>query len=115
MGEKTYRIGEAADMLHLKGYVLRFWETEFPQLTPRRTDKGQRVYTDTHLAMLQRIKYLLHDRGMTIDGARRILEVEQRQGFPVSEEIAMVDRLSTDVVHALRDELLALRHLLQTR
>lgn len=73
MREKTYRIGEAADMLHLKSYVLRFWETEFPQLAPLRTDKGQRLYTDHHIALLQRIRQLLHEQGMTIEGARRVL------------------------------------------
>ena len=46
MSEKTYRIGEAAELLNLKTHVLRFWETEFPQLDPLRTDKGQRLYTE---------------------------------------------------------------------
>lgn len=73
MREKTYRIGEAADMLRLKSYVLRFWETEFPQLAPLRTDKGQRLYTDYHIALLHRIRQLLHEQGMTIEGARRVL------------------------------------------
>ena len=43
MAEKLYRIGEAADLLELKTYVLRFWESEFPQLQPVRTAKGQRL------------------------------------------------------------------------
>lgn len=73
MSEKTYRIGEAAALLDLKTYVLRFWETEFPQLEPLRTEKGQRLYTEEHVVMLRAIKSLLHDRGMTIDGARRYL------------------------------------------
>ena len=73
MTEKTYRIGEAADYLRLKTYVLRFWETEFPQLRPLRTEKGQRLYSQQDLALLQRIRYLLHERGMTIEGARRVL------------------------------------------
>ncbi len=73
MSEKTYRIGEAAALLDLKTYVLRFWETEFPQLEPLRTEKGQRLYTEEHVIMLRAIKTLLYDRGMTIDGARRYL------------------------------------------
>ena len=71
MSEKTYRIGEAAELLNLKTHVLRFWETEFPQLDPLRTDKGQRLYTETHLALLRRIQQLLHEQGMTIEGAPR--------------------------------------------
>ena len=73
---KAYRIGEVAEILQLKSYVLRFWESEFPQLVPLRTEKGQRLYTEEHVALLRRIQTLLHDKGMTIDGARRILEHE---------------------------------------
>ena len=73
MAERTYRIGEAASLLNLKTYVLRFWETEFPQLVPLRTEKGQRLYTEAYLALLRRIRFLLHERGLTIEGARRML------------------------------------------
>lgn len=73
MAERTYRIGEAASLLNLKTYVLRFWETEFPQLAPLRTEKGQRLYTEADLALLRRVRFLLHERGLTIEGARRIL------------------------------------------
>lgn len=73
MTERTYRIGEAASLLNLKTYVLRFWETEFPQLVPLRTEKGQRLYTEADLALLRRIRLLLHERGLTIEGARRML------------------------------------------
>ncbi|MBQ7617676.1 MAG: MerR family transcriptional regulator [Desulfovibrio sp.] len=74
MSAKQYRIGEAAELLELKSYVLRYWETEFPQLAPLRTDKGQRLYSEEHLALLRKIKDLLYTQGMTIEGARRVLE-----------------------------------------
>lgn len=80
MGEKTYRIGEAAAKLNLKSYVLRFWEMEFPQIAPIRTEKGQRLYRETDLAVLRRIRYLLHERGLTIEGARRLLREEEGSG-----------------------------------
>lgn len=76
----TYKIGEAAALLNLKSYVLRFWETEFPDIAPLRTEKGQRLYTTEHLALLQRIRYLLHDRGLTIGGARKVLAEEKNRG-----------------------------------
>jgi DNA-binding transcriptional MerR regulator len=72
MAEKLYRIGDAATLLGLKSYVLRYWETEFPQLRPVRTGKGQRRYTERDMATLRRIRYLLHEEGLTIEGARRI-------------------------------------------
>ncbi len=81
MSGRMYRIGEAATLLNLKSYVLRFWETAFPQLEPVRTDKGQRLYTEKHLELLKIIKYLLHERGLTIDGARRILNSPQHLKF----------------------------------
>lgn len=127
MREKTYRIGEAADMLHLKGYVLRFWETEFPQLVPLRTDKGQRLYTDAHIALLHRIRQLLHEQGMTIEGARRVLASAALPAYagaavqtPVPEQAAAVAEISQPratainraVVREMREELLALRHML---
>jgi len=88
MEEKTYRIGEAAKLLNLKTYVLRFWETEFPQLAPHRTEKGQRLYTEQDIATLQTIRHLLHERGLTIEGARRILT---GQGDPLFAEQAAGD------------------------
>lgn len=69
-------------MLNLKTHVLRFWETEFPQLAPLRTESGQRVYTDSHVALLRRIRQLLHEQGMTIEGAKRVLagDIELEDG-----------------------------------
>jgi DNA-binding transcriptional MerR regulator len=76
----TYKIGEAASLLRLKTYVLRFWETEFPQIAPLRTEKGQRLYTEEHLALLDRIRFLLHEHGLTIEGARKVLSEEASRG-----------------------------------
>jgi DNA-binding transcriptional MerR regulator len=76
--QKQYRIGEVAAKLHLKTSVLRFWETEFAQLEPMRTAKGQRVYTEATLQAALRIQQLLHVDGMTIEGARRVLEAEKQ-------------------------------------
>jgi DNA-binding transcriptional MerR regulator len=76
----VYKIGEAASLLHLKTHVLRFWETEFPQIVPLRTEKGQRLYTEEHLALLARIRFLLHEHGLTIEGARKILSAEAGRG-----------------------------------
>lgn len=71
--ERTYKIGEAARLLKLEPSVLRYWESEFPQITPTRSDKGTRLYTGEDIALLRRIQHLLHEQGLTIAGARRIL------------------------------------------
>ena len=52
--QKTYKIGQVAEITGLKAFVLRFWESEFPQLAPVRTPKGQRAYTDDHLALMRK-------------------------------------------------------------
>ncbi len=85
--EKTYRIGDAARMLNLKTHVLRFWETEFSQLQPIRTDKGQRLYTEEHIKMLRTIRHLLHERGLTIDGARKELAQQNSRNLCLTQEI----------------------------
>lgn len=77
-GERTYKIGHAAQILGVEPYVLRFWETEFPQLCPIRTPKGQRLYTHAHLRLITRIKTLLYEHGLTIDGARRKLDQDHQ-------------------------------------
>jgi len=106
----TYKIGEAAALLNLKTYVLRFWETEFPEIVPLRTGKGQRLYTEEHLALLERIRYLLHERGLTIGGARRALAEEKAHGavyvFGASSAVARKnkqDDLALDPVDEIED------------
>ena len=93
--EQTYKIGEAATLLNLKTYVLRFWETEFSQITPVRTEKGQRLYTQKDIELLKRIRFLLHDRGLTIEGARRVLtEDASREGRGLSSYFSHTAALS---------------------
>lgn len=88
---RTYKIGEAAALLNLKTYVLRFWETEFAQINPLRTEKGQRLYSEEDLTLLRRIQHLLHDRGMTIEGARKTLaESEARKAAKAKGAVNVV-------------------------
>src|SRR5206468_8787153 len=75
--EKLYfRIGEVARLCHLPAYVLRFWETEFPQLKPVKSSTGQRMYRRKDVETLIRIKTLLYEEGFTIAGARQQLRAE---------------------------------------
>src|SRR5438309_11084220 len=75
--EKLYfRIGEVADLCHLPAYVLRFWESEFPQLKPVKSSTGQRMYRKRDVENVLRIKQLLYDQGFTISGARQHLRAE---------------------------------------
>ncbi len=96
MVERSYKIGEVAKLTGLKPFVLRYWETEFPQLAPVRTQKGQRLYSDEQLALVLRIKTLLYEEKLTIDGARRRLAEAGREGAvlrQVYEELLSIRRL----------------------
>ncbi len=72
----------------LKSYVLRFWEGEFEQLEPIRTDSGQRLYNGKHIALIRRIKTLLHDEGLTIEGARKRLDSPENEFVQGGQEAA---------------------------
>src|SRR5579884_3640935 len=66
-------IGEVATLCHLPAYVLRFWESEFPQLKPIKSSTGQRMYRKRDVESVLRIKQLLYEQGFTISGARQQL------------------------------------------
>ena len=77
-----YKIGEACKLLDIQPYVLRYWETEFPALSPSKSKSGQRVYGETDFSVIQRIKELLYEEGYTIAGAKKKLETELASGGP---------------------------------
>ena len=72
--EKLYfRIGEVSRLTHTKAYVLRYWETEFPTLSPGKSSTGHRLYRRRDVEMVLEIRRLLYSQGFTIDGARKLL------------------------------------------
>jgi len=73
-----FRIGDVAKLCGVETYVLRFWETEFPQLRPNKSGTGQRLYRRREVELAMRIKKLLHEEGYTIAGARQLLAQEAR-------------------------------------
>ena len=73
-----FRIGEVATLCHLPAYVLRFWESEFPQLKPVKSSTGQRMYRQRDVESVLRIKQLLYEQGFTISGARQQLRTESK-------------------------------------
>ena len=73
-----FRIGEVATLCRLPAYVLRFWESEFPQLKPVKSSTGQRMYRRRDVGSVLRIKQLLYDQGFTIVGARQQLRSEAK-------------------------------------
>jgi len=73
-----FRIGEVATLCRLPAYVLRFWESEFPQLKPVKSSTGQRMYRKRDVESVLHIKRLLYEEGFTIVGARQQLRAETK-------------------------------------
>lgn len=125
-----FRIGDVARLCDVPAYVLRFWETEFPQLKPNKGGTGQRLYRRKDVEMALRIKSLLYDQGYTIPGARQILKTndpailsgapkpseaaqsKDTEGLHLAENVstfpAPTSNSTTPQLLALRDELRAL-------
>ncbi len=88
-----FRIGEVSELLHLPPYVLRFWEAEFPQLKPTKSNTGQRMYRRREVELAVRIRTLLYEEGFTIPGARERLKAE---GKPAKNQSALPFPMAQD-------------------
>ena len=109
---KTYKIGQAAKLLDVKAFVLRFWETEFAEvLVPVRTPAGQRAYSLHNIETVRQIKRLLYDEGLTIEGAKKRLAPAGGQEA-ASSASPKADPLR-DALREIESELLAIRDILR--
>jgi len=109
-----FRIGEVSELCHLPAYVLRFWETEFPQLKPVKSNTGQRMYRRKDVEAVLRIKKLLYEEGFTIVGARQQLRSDlktEKNQAPLPFPIQSVSDLRR-IRHGLQEILgmLSARH-----
>lgn len=75
-----FRIGDVSRLIGVRPYVLRYWESEFPALAPRKSGAGQRLYRRKEVELLLEIKQLLYEKRFTIEGARQYLETRARNG-----------------------------------
>jgi DNA-binding transcriptional MerR regulator len=98
-----FRIGEVSRIAGVPAYVLRFWESEFAAIRPKRTSSGQRLYRRKDIETVLTVKDLLYEKKFTIEGARRFL----RSGRGASAR-----RRSDTSIDAIRAELLSIRRLL---
>jgi DNA-binding transcriptional MerR regulator len=111
-----FRIGEVAKLAGIKPYVLRFWETEFPNLGPKKSGTGHRLYRRKDVELVLEIKRLLYEKRYTIEGARKFLgskskataaktvQPGKKQGElfnPTPEVLTEIRRELTEIVHLL--------------
>lgn len=114
-----FRIGEVARLAGIKPYVLRFWETEFPPLGPRKSGTGHRLYRRKDVELVLEIKRLLYEKRFTIEGARKHLESRGKSDAPRPKAVkaarAQADLFTdhTAVLEHVRQELKALAEMLK--
>ena len=77
-----FKIGEVSELLGVEPHVLRFWESEFPLLAPKKSGTGHRLYRRKDVELLLRIKHLLYEKRFTIEGARQALQTTARAPKP---------------------------------
>jgi DNA-binding transcriptional MerR regulator len=120
-GEPTrryYAISEVSEMLGEKAHVLRYWETQFPLLRPKKGRGGSRMYQDKDLDLLRTIQEMLHQKGYTIAGAKARIAADHRKRLPVVEPQMDLDFLTLrdrKQLRLIRNELAQLRDWLQGR
>ena len=100
-----FTIGEVSDLCGLEPFVLRYWQTEFGQLRPSKSPRGQRMYQKKDIEAVLRIKKLLYEEKFTIDGARKRLKELRKE-----DKVTAVDKA---VLLDVKKQLVALKKLFQ--
>ena len=100
-----FKIGEVSELLGVEPYVLRYWETEFPVLSPKKSGTGHRLYRRKDVELLVRIKHLLYEKRFTIEGARQTLQSEAKLPKARRPKQGQQELFSADPLPEIRREL----------
>jgi len=101
-----FKIGEVSELLGVEPYVLRYWESEFAVLSPKKSGTGHRLYRRKDVELLLRIKHLLYEKKFTIEGARLALQAEAKTLKPAKNAKRVQQELFTkDPLPSIRKEL----------
>jgi DNA-binding transcriptional MerR regulator len=100
-----FKIGEVSELLAVEPYVLRYWETVFPGLSPKKSGTGHRLYRRKDVELLLRIKSLLYEKRFTIEGARHSLQSEGRTVKARAPKRTQQELFSEDPLPDIRREL----------
>src|SRR6202166_3443738 len=115
-----FRIGEVSRLAGIKPYVLRFWETEFSSLGPKKSGKGHRLYRRKDVELVLEIKRLLYEKRYTIEGARKFLDSRGKAEPSRAPKLAKRGKLQGDLfsnasplLDIVRKELLEIAEMLK--
>lgn len=102
-----FKIGDVAKICDVETYVLRFWESQFPQLKPNKSGTGQRLYRRRDVELALEIKRLVHSEGYTLSGARQALDqvhhrrdAQPKLQIAVDEQVKRRDAVTAAIGHA---------------
>jgi len=111
-----YSIGEVSELLKVKPHVLRYWETQFPALKPKKNRAGNRTYRVRDIKLILAIQSLLYDRGFTIAGARKKLREFNNDPTVITEQlnIPFADPEKRRLLASLRRDLLEIKELVES-
>ena len=109
-----FKIGEVAKMADVPTHVLRYWESEFSGIKPKRANSKQRLYRKQDVELILDIKILLHEQGYTIAGARKLLESGQKP-FQIVAEAEPVIIKASNKLQTIKQELKELQDLLTSK
>ena len=98
--KKFFRIGEVSRIIGVEPYVLRYWESEFPQIRPVRADTNQRTYQKKDLELILEIKRLLYEEKLTIEGARQRLKHKKER--TTVADVGLIEEVKTDLKDILK-------------
>lgn len=110
-----FKIGEVAKMADVPTHVLRYWESEFSGIKPKRASSKQRLYRRQDVELILNIKSLLHEQGYTIAGARKLIQSGEKIPQPVKEKKTKVKKDILEPLSQIKQELLHLQDLLQAK
>ncbi len=108
-----FKIGEVAKMADVPTHVLRYWESEFPGINPKRANSKQRLYRRQDVELILDIKTLLHEQGYTIAGARKFLESGQKPDQAAA--VILPNTKVSETLQTIKQELKELQNLLTSK
>ena len=113
-GKLYYSISEVSELTELEASVLRFWETEFGQLRPKKNRAGNRMYREKDIKFIQEIKRLTREEGYTIAGAKKKILESYKTVDDIPEPAVTDTVVDTDLVEWIRSELMDIRATLES-
>ena len=106
-----YTMSEVCNILEVKPHVLRFWETQFPQLNPKRKEGSNRRYTQKDIELLKKIQYLLYEKKFKIKGAKKALRNVEDISTKKNVQIDMESYESKRALKRLKNKLTELKNI----